>query len=183
MKRSKSIGLVTMGVSVIALTACEEPQVDALVFDNLQQCLADQDLTREQCETNYSEARNRHVATAPKYTSQQACEADFGSAQCEQAPQQTQSGGSVFMPLMMGYMMGSMLSGPSRVATQPLYRSKDNPGNFRTADNKKVAGKTGLTKAPASVTKPPTTKTRTVRRNGFGATAARSAGRTRSYGG
>ena len=44
MKRSKSIGLITMGASVIALTACDEPKVDALVFDTLQQCLADKDL-------------------------------------------------------------------------------------------------------------------------------------------
>ena len=175
MKRSKSIGLVTMGVSVIALTACEEPQVDALVFDNLQQCLADQDLTREQCETNYSEARNRHVATAPKYTSQQACEADFGSTQCEEAPQRTQSGGSVFMPLMMGYMMGSMLGGRSGVVSQPLYRSADDSKTYRTADNKKVGTTTGKTQVAKSATRAPTMKTSTVSRGGFG-TRARTTG-------
>lgn len=171
MKRSKSIGLVTMGVSVIALTACEEPQVDALVFDTLQQCLADQDLTREQCETNYNDARNRHVATAPKYTSQQACEADFGSAQCEQAPQRTQSGGSVFMPLMMGYMMGSMIGGRSGVVSQPLYRSADDSKTYRTADNKKVGTTTGKTQVARSATRAPSTKTSTVSRGGFGARA------------
>ena len=171
MKRSKSIGLVTMGVSVIALTACEEPQVDALVFDTLQQCLADQDLTREQCETNYAEARNRHIAASPKYTSQEACEADFGAAQCEQAPQRTQSGGSVFMPLMMGYMMGSMLSGRNGVVSQPLYRSADDSKTYRTADNRKIGTTTGRTQVAQSATRAPSVKTSTVSRGGFGAKA------------
>lgn len=171
MKRSRSIGLVTMGAGMIALTACEEPPVDALVFDSLQQCLADNDLTREQCEANYQEALRGHVATAPKYASKQACEADFGTEKCEQAPQQTQSGGSVFMPLMMGYMMGSMLAGRSGVATQPLYRSADDSKTWRTADNQKVGTTTGRTQVARSVTRAPTVKTSTVARGGFGASA------------
>ena len=171
MKRSKSIGLVTMGAGVIALTACDEPKVDALVFDTLQQCLADQDLTREQCETNYQEALKRHVATAPKYASREACETDFGAEKCEQAPQQTQSGGSVFMPLMMGYMMGSMLGNRSGVASQPLYRSADDSKTYRTADNQKVGTTTGKTQVARSVTKAPSAKTSTVTRGGFGASA------------
>lgn len=155
---------------MIALTACEEPQVDALVFDSVQQCLADNELPREQCESNYAEARRQHVQTAPKYTSQEACEADFGSEQCEQAPQRTQSGGSVFMPLMMGYMMGSML-GRSGVATQPLYRSADDSKTWRTADNQKVGTTTGRTQVARSATRPPSVKTSTVARGGFGASA------------
>jgi uncharacterized protein YgiB involved in biofilm formation len=172
MKRSKSIGLVTMGVSVIALTACEEPQVDALVFDSLEQCLADQDTSREICEANFQEARQRHVASSPKYTSQEACEADFGTEQCEQAPQRTQSGGSVFMPLMMGYMMGSMLGGArSGVVSQPLYRSADDSRTYRTADNQKVGTTTGRTQVARSATGAPSVKRSTVSRGGFGARA------------
>ena len=182
MKRSRSLKLALMSASVLTLSACDNAE-DVAIFENLEQCVSQDGFSREACETNMETAQKEHVRVAPKYNSVADCEADFGAAKCEIAPQQTSSGGSIFMPLMMGYMMGSMLSGPSRVATQPLYRSKDNPGNFRTADNKKVAGKTGLAKAPASATKPPTTKTRTVRRNGFGATASRSAGRARSYGG
>jgi uncharacterized protein YgiB involved in biofilm formation len=171
MKRSKSIGLITMGVSVIALTACDEPKVDALVFDTLQQCLADQDLTREQCEANYNAAREQHVAVAPKYTSREACETDFGAEKCEQAPQRTQSGGSVFMPLMMGYMMGSMLGNRGAVAPQPLYRSADDSKTYRTADNQKVGTTTGRTQVASAAARAPAVKTSTVSRGGFGATA------------
>ena len=171
MKRSKSIGLITMGASVIALTACDEPKVDALVFDTLQQCLADKDLTREQCEANYNAALKQHVAVSPKYTSREACEADFGAEKCEQAPQQTQSGGSVFMPLMMGYMMGSMLANRGGVAPQPLYRSADDSKTYRTADNQKVGTTTGRTQVASSAARAPSVKTSTVARGGFGASA------------
>lgn len=171
MKRSKSIGLITMGISVIALTACDEPKVEALVFDDLQQCLADKDLTREQCESNYNAAKDQHAAVAPKYASQAACEADFGAEKCEQAPQRTESGGSVFMPLMMGYMMGSMMANRGSVAPQPLYRSADDSKTYRTADNKKIGTTTGRTQIAQSAARAPAMKTSTVSRGGFGASA------------
>lgn len=171
MKRSKTIGLVAMSASVIALTACEEPAVDAAVFETLSQCLANQDVDRTQCEADFKAAKSQHVQVAPKYTSRQDCEADFGAQQCETAPQQTQSGGSVFMPLMMGYMMGSMLSGRSGFGSQPLYRSKDDPKSYRTADNKKVGNQIGRTQVARSATRTPSVKSSTVSRGGFGARA------------
>ena len=172
MKRSKSIGLVMMGVSAIALTACEEQQVDALVYDGVQQCYADGEMTREQCETDYKAAQVAHIQAAPKYTSVDACQADFGPENCEQAPQRTSSGGSVFMPMMMGYMMGSMLSGRrSGVAAQPLYRSADDAKSYRTADNKKVGRATGRTQVAKSAAAAPRAKTRTTSRGGSGRSA------------
>jgi uncharacterized protein YgiB involved in biofilm formation len=178
MKRSKSIALVMMSASTIALSACDEPTVDAAVFDTLEQCISDPVISESQCRSEFAVAKQQHVKAAPKYTSKTDCEADFGAAQCEQAPQRTQSGGSVFMPLMMGYMMGSMLSGGRRgVASQPLYRSTDDPKNYRTADNKKIGGKTGATKVAQSAARSPSVKTSTVSRGGFGA-RARSTGFT-----
>jgi len=171
MKRSKSVALLAMGASVIALTACDEPQVDALVFDSLQQCLANQDVPREQCEADFQAARSQHAQVAPKYASQQACETDFGAANCETAPQQTQSGGSIFMPLMMGYMMGSMLNRGAGVTPQPLYRSADDAKTYRTADNRTVAKQTGPVQVAKAATRAPTMKTSTVSRGGFGASA------------
>jgi uncharacterized protein YgiB involved in biofilm formation len=178
MKRSKTIALVMMSASTIALSACDEPTVDAAVFDTLEQCISDPVISESQCRSEFAVAKQQHVKAAPKYTSKTDCEADFGAAQCEQAPQRTQSGGSVFMPLMMGYMMGSMLSGGRRgVASQPLYRSTDDPKNYRTADNKKIGGKTGATKVAQSAARSPSVKTSTVSRGGFGA-RARSTGFT-----
>ena len=79
------------------------------------------------------------------------------------------------MPMMMGYMMGSMLGGRRGMMPQPLYRSMDDTKNFRTGDNQRVSSKTGLTKVSKGLTRMPSTKMRTIRRGGFGA-AARSVG-------
>lgn len=174
-KRSQSIALVMMGVSAIVLSACEEKQVDAMVYENLQQCINDPMMQRDQCEANFAAAQAQHTKVSPKYTSRADCEADFGANQCEDAPgYRTREGGSIFMPVMMGYMMGSMLGGRG-VASQPLYRSTDDPKNYRTADNRKVGGQTGATKVAQSAARSPSVKTSTVRRGGFGA-------RARSYG-
>ena len=115
MKRSKSVRLVAMGTGLLLVAACEEAKVDTALFESVQQCTG-LGFTAQECEANYREAQRNHVNVAPKYTAKADCEADFGSTQCEVAPQRTSSGGSVFMPLMAGYMMGSMLSGGRRGA-------------------------------------------------------------------
>ena len=174
MKRwnSISVGLL-MGVSAIALTACEEPKVDAAVYESLQQCINDPDVSREQCEQNYKEARSQHAAVAPKYTSQADCQADFGAGRCEQAPYRSSSGGSIFMPLMMGYMMGSMIGGRRSMMSQPLYRSAASPNTFRTADNMSAGSKTGRTRVTRSATTRPSFKSSTISRGGFGRSGRR----------
>ena len=174
MKRHRSIFVsLLMGASMIALSACEEPTVDAAVFENLQQCLDNPDMDPDQCRTNFADARNQHAAVAPKYSAVEDCEADFGSERCEAAPYRTSSGGSVFMPLMRGYMMGSMLGGRGAVAAQPLYRSADDRKSFRTADNRKVGGATGRTQVARSTASRPSAKSSTIRRGGFGASGSR----------
>ncbi|NVK17057.1 MAG: DUF1190 domain-containing protein [Methylocystaceae bacterium] len=185
MKRSKSLKLALMGATILTMTACDNPDEVAAIFEDVDECAKYEGQDLDQCRQGWEEAKQEHIRTAPKYTSVADCQADFGEGQCEQAPQQTTSGGSVFMPMMMGYMMGSMLSGGGRsnVATQPLYRSADDPKTFRTGDNQKVSSKTGVQKVPSTVTSRPTTKTSTVRRGGFGTTAARTTSSTRSYGG
>ena len=175
MKRSRSIALVMMGAGTIALTACEEPQVDASIFENVEQCVDQPGASRAACEEAFAIAEQQHAAVAPKYTDRESCEADFGAEQCEQAPEQAQGGGSIFMPLMMGYMMGSMIGGRAGMAAQPLYRSADDPKNFRTADNRSVGATTGRTTVPRAAAAAPSVKSETVARGGFGE-RARSVG-------
>ena len=174
MKRWNSISLaLLMGVSAIALTACEEPTVEAAIFESLEQCINDPDVSREQCELNYKEARGQHAAVAPKYTSEADCQADFGAGRCEQAPYRSSSGGSIFMPLMMGYMMGSMIGGRRSMMSQPLYRSASSPNTFRTADNRSAGSKTGRTQVARSATTRPSFKSSTISRGGFGRSGRR----------
>ena len=170
MKRWSSIPVVLLAsVSLIGLTGCEGPRVEAAVFENLAQCLDDTTMSRGECEQNYKEAQDQHAAVAPKYSSQADCQADFGAGQCEEAPYRTSSGGSMFMPLMMGYMMGSMIGGRRSMMSQPLYRSAANPTSFRTADNRSVGSATGRTQVARSATSRPTFKSSTIKRGGFGA--------------
>ena len=172
-KLKTKAGTLAMGVSLLALTACEEPKVEAAIFENVQQCISNGDATPEQCEQNFREAKTQHAAVAPKYASLSDCQSDFGAEKCEQAPYRTSSGGSVFMPLMAGYMMGSLLGGGRRMAPQPLYRQASSPGTFRTADNRSISNKTGRSKVARSATSRPSVKTQTRSRGGFGASGRR----------
>lgn len=178
MKRSKSVKLVAMGTGLLLVAACEEAKVDTALFESVKECTG-LGFSEKECAANFKQAQQTHILASPKYTSQADCEADFGAEKCEVAPQRTTSGGSVFMPLMAGYMMGSILSGGGR--GQPLYRSRGDAGTFRTADNKAVGNTTGRTKVAQSTTRTPATKTRTTSRGGFGKNA-RSPVR-RSFGG
>ena len=78
-------------------------------------------------------------------------------------------GGSVFMPLMAGFMMGQMMGG--RAYTQPLYRSRDDSKNFRTANNRSVGAAVGRTQVSERAAARPAQKLYTQQRGGFGARA------------
>ncbi len=171
MKRSKSVALTLMGASAIALQACEQNNVEAEVFQNLQSCIDAKDLTEAQCKEVYRDAVSEHVQSAPRYSSAEQCEAEHGAEACQQ---QTAGGGSIFMPLMMGYMAGRMLGGGYGNAN-PLYRDAKSPGNFRTADNKTVPAKFGKTTLPKWASQSTRTRTQSASRGGFGSS-------TRSYG-
>jgi uncharacterized protein YgiB involved in biofilm formation len=173
-KSRSSIAISLMvSVSLIALTACDEPKVDASVFKDMEQCKNDPMMRSGQCEASFKEARGQHASVAPKYATKADCQADFGDEKCETAPYQTSSGGSVFMPMMMGYMMGSMLGGRSSMMSQPLYRSSKNPSAFRTADNRNVGSTTGRTSVAKSATSRPSFKKSTMSRGGFGSSGGR----------
>ena len=62
------------------------------------------------------------LAEAPRFGRKQQCEQEFGAGNCES--RQEAGGGSFFMPMMMGYMMGNMMGGNR--FSQPVYRG---PGN------------------------------------------------------
>jgi uncharacterized protein YgiB involved in biofilm formation len=171
MKRSQGIRLVLMGSVALSLAACEEPEIDAAVFDSVEQCIKIDGFTEAQCREQYQIAAAKHEAVAPKYSNREDCEADFGAENCQSSERYTGNGGSgIFLPLFAGYMMGRALGGGG-VAAQPLYKSADDRNTFRTADNKKVGAKTGPVKVAKSATRAPAQKLYTSSRGGFGARA------------
>lgn len=203
MKRSKKAALVlTVPVATLLIAGCEK-EVQGMVYSNPEECSAG-GWNTEQCEAEYAEAKALHPQVAPKYVNKEECEADFGEGKCETAPQQTASGGSFFMPMMMGYLAGQMMNrggasfqqpgaastgtnaptagsnttaagakpaaAGASVPTQPLYKSRDDRGTYRTAHNAPVAKGTGPVSLKPSQVQP--RAGRLVRRGGFGQQAA-----------
>ncbi len=186
MKRSKKAALVLMvPAATLLMAGCgEEREQAAVVFSNPSECAQSLVVGSAQCEADYAAAQALHPQVAPKYISQQECETDFGSGQCETAPHQTSSGGSVFMPMMMGFLAGQLMGGAGAgagaqnlqagnqrgIPSQPLYKSRDDRSTFRTATNQPVAKGIGPISLRPAQMQPKVGQV--VRRGGFGQQAA-----------
>lgn len=182
MKRSRRISLVLMGTATIALAACDDTE-QAGVFSSVEECKASGIYTEEHCNSSLDEAKKQHAKVAPKFSTLEDCEAEFGPGRCSsphgsQAVQQGGGSGSFWMPLMMGYLVGKALNN-----SQPLYRPYERPqtgysggsgswGGWRTGDNVQVSDRTGAQTVSSSATRASTPKTTTVSRGGFGARAS-----------
>lgn len=186
MKRSKKVALILMvPTTTFMLASCGEDPKEVVVFNNPNECASMvSTMSAEQCIADYQAAKALHPQVAPKYANKSECETDFGAGQCETAPPQTTGSSGFFMPMMMGYMAGQMLSrqgggqatgaaaGAARngVNTQPLYKSSDDRGTLRTASNVPVARQSGSTFIRPSQAQPRAGQM--VRRGGFGSQAA-----------
>ncbi|VEA70220.1 Protein of uncharacterised function (DUF1190) [Serratia rubidaea] len=111
--RSYRMAPVALAISaVFMLAGCEKSDETVSLYQNADDCSRANPSMSEQCTTAYNNALKEAEKTAPKYASREDCVAEFGEAQCTQAPAQagmaaeSQSSGSFWMPLMAGYMMG-----------------------------------------------------------------------------
>ena len=184
--------------ATLMLAGCGEEREQAMVFSSVNECETSSLVAPEQCRADFAEAAALHPTVAPKYVSREACETDFGAASCEPVQvegQQQASSGGMFMPLMMGYLAGRMLSGgqapqagqapntnqpaaatKTKVANQPLYKSRDDRGTFRTAANTPVSKGIGPISLRPSQVAPKAGQL--VNRGGFGSQAAMRASNT-----
>ena len=204
-KRSRHVALFLAGSAIMALSACEDDKVDAQAFPDLQSCItaAQNDglwFTEDDCRAQFAAAEQEHLETAPRYESRELCEQEHGAGACGADPAATaaadpnapaagqQGGGFSFMPLLVGYMMGSMLSRGGGIFSQPMVRT---PGGYSTpSGNQTFASNTGsgrvpattFNRAPATVGKAPMTRAQVAQRGGFGAGSTARTG-SRSFGG
>ncbi|MDV7143873.1 DUF1190 domain-containing protein [Tropicimonas sp. TH_r6] len=192
-KRSRTVALCILGAAAFTLSGCREEQVDAQAFPDLESCKeaaagGDGLLTAADCEAAIAEAEQLHVETAPRYDSLEVCESQHGEGACGSEEAVASGGsGSIFMPLLTGYLIGNMLSGRGGYArSQPMYRTAD--GKFANASGSNVysgnSGKAKLganqfTKPPTTIGKTPMTKASVASRGGFGKTGGARGG----YGG
>jgi len=130
--RSSRMTPVALAVSaVFMLSGCEKTDETVSLYQNADDCSKANPSGSAQCVAAYDAAKKDAEKTAPKYASREDCIAEFGEGQCTQTPAQAgvasaegQSSGSMWMPLMAGYMMGRMMSGGA-YAQQPLFSSKN----------------------------------------------------------
>jgi uncharacterized protein YgiB involved in biofilm formation len=110
MKRSTAILLGATGVVLVGAwlgrEPKREPEADALVFASVAECLNAGALSREACENEFAAARESHQSTAPRFTSANECESQYGSGSCQPA---TIAGTSYFIPAMAGALIASQL--------------------------------------------------------------------------
>lgn len=198
-KRSRHVALLLAGAAVLTLAACEDDKVDAQAFPDLDSCIAAAQkdglwFTEEDCRTQFAAAEKTHLETAPRYESQELCEQQHGEGACgaDPAAQQQQGGGGFsFMPLLVGYMMGSMLSRGGGVFSQPMVRTPtgySTPSGNQTFASNTGAGRVSATtfnRAPTTLGQPPMSRAQVAQRGGFGAgaTARTPTGGTRGFGG
>jgi uncharacterized protein YgiB involved in biofilm formation len=205
-KRSKTARLIMMVPAAgLILTGCGEEAVEVQVYNTPDECAAYYN-PPAQCQAAFAEAKALHPQVAPRYSNKTECETDFGRGQCESAPviasnatqtepqAQSQQSSGFFMPMMMGFMAGQMLNrgglagqapqtatkSATPVASQPLYKSRDDRQTFRTATNTAVASQPGATRIKPSAVQPKPAAM--ARRGGFGAQAAKRSSRS-SFGG
>ncbi|MEO5373095.1 MAG: DUF1190 domain-containing protein [Alphaproteobacteria bacterium] len=198
MKRSNRLRLLLMGPATLALAACDEEPQQAGVFSTVEECVESKTYTESFCRESLEEAKKQHPKVAPKFSSREECEAQYGPGRCDspyggssaQSAQSASSGGgSVWMPLMMGFLAGKVLGN-----SQPLYQGYQGYpqrreeqqggagggyrsgagswGGWQTGDNVKVANRTGVQTVEGSAFRSSTPKTSTVSRGGFGSRAS-----------
>lgn len=177
---------VALAVSAVFLLAgCEQSDETVSMYQNADDCSKANPGQSAQCTTAFNNAKQEAEKTAPKYASREECVAEFGEGQCQQSAAQASTGGSFWMPLMAGYMMGRMMSGGG-YAQQPLFSSRapNSPANGKFVDasgrsyGAATPGRT--TTVPKSAMTPKPATTTTVTRGGFGETVAKQASMQRS---
>lgn len=162
MKKSRAIRLVLLGGAGFALAGCDEaPPSDARFFADADDCAAVYD--QAICEQALAESEVMFAAEAPQYSRKEECEAEFGAGNCESRQSASGTGsGSFFVPMMMGYMLGSAFR-------QPVYRGPDNRAMVRSGGTAYSVGR--FAGAGRATTFQPAQATR-VQRGGLGTTSS-----------
>lgn len=194
-KRSSSIALTTMmaGAASLNVAACDSStpanwndgnagrgQVEAFQYASLEACKTADEVSDADCDKGWAAAQADDEKNGPRYQDRGTCEEVYGDGNC--VPRNTSSG-SVFGPLLTGFIIGQMLDGGGRgyYRGTGLYRRDDRYGGGYTTTwgggiNRDYA--TGRTTISRSSIEPPDafrqapakvqTRTSVVSRGGFG---------------
>jgi uncharacterized protein YgiB involved in biofilm formation len=123
MNRPNAFKLSLLGVTALTLVACSEAEDDVLAYDDVEACIQSSQVDEAVCRSEFAKAQKLHTEVAPRYSGANQCYSDFGYNRCYR------SGGSVWLPFMMGYMLAPR-GGAGYIASQPLYRASAPPNLF-----------------------------------------------------
>jgi uncharacterized protein YgiB involved in biofilm formation len=183
-RRSAAIGLSALTLTG-GLVACDQAKDTPMkVYASAQDCQT-AGTEWNTCNTAYQQASAEHLKSAPRYQTREECLKQT-DGDCSEISDRGST--PMFMPLMAGFMMGQMLSGP-RYVSHPIYGGRD--GGFYSGgvrvdprqDNQRQGGGSGGSGAagglfsrralPSEVSAPMTSEgrmssSRGVMRGGFG---------------
>lgn len=186
MKRSRALTLLSMGASVLALTACgnNSELLPAKVYASVEECVADGARDKAQCETAMMAAEDAYEAAYPKFESEAQCEDIAGEGNCEK--DRPSSRDHQWRPSMVGFLIGSAIG--SRVQPQPVLPNASSTSGYSTAAGVAIVRSGATASVPASAaaraTSAQVTRVATSARGGFGSSAVAhaSTGGSRSGG-
>lgn len=182
-KQKKSFRLKPLAAivaSALILAACgdntKEQMEEVSMYRNVEECVRYNPDAKSLCETTFAQATQEAIDTAPRFATREDCVAEFGEAGCQVAPVNQenataqQSSGSMWMPLMAGFLFGRMMGGGFN-AHKPLYSPQNGPNKGSMFDS---SGKNFGSAAPGTKFKvnptdmKPGQPGQTMRRGGFG---------------
>lgn len=163
MRRSRRVATLVAGGALVGatLTGCDPAQEEVRIYPTAESCAVER--TPAECDAAFQQAEREHLATAPRFRTNEECEAAMGEGACTVV--QNNTGTGFFMPLMMGYMLGRTLGAP-----RPIYVDRDgfarSPGGVL---GRIPGGRTTLARGPIGADVPRAAATGTSR-GGFGST-------------
>lgn len=164
--KTAAIALVGAVAIYFLILASGEDEEQVLVYETVEECVASGENAESECREEFAKAEKLHEEVAPRYADESACRSRYDGCY-----RRNSGGSSFFVPFMLGYMLAPR--GSRFAYTQPLYRTPSD-GRFYTAGNGRVgvASASGRASVAKSQATPPTARTRTVSRGGFGKRAA-----------
>lgn len=189
--RSRTVALTILGAAAFTVAGCRDEQVEAQAFPDLASCQAAAGdgglVTADQCAQAFSEAEALHAEAAPRYESLAVCEEQHGAGNCGSEDQQVSQGGSgsIFMPLLAGYLIGSMLgrAGGGMAASQPMYRTAQGgftnaagTTNFGSNAGRASMSQQNFARPAATAGQAPMTRATAASRGGFGGASSARGG-------
>jgi uncharacterized protein YgiB involved in biofilm formation len=181
MKFAATAAILLSGVALLVSCGKKE-EVEAAVYESPAACAdarnasdtlkgvsGSAEKNRSDCESEWQTAKAEQQRSAPAYNSMSDCLSEFKTG-CEPTTAHHSTGSGHFMPLMTGYMLGSMRSGSGyNMPTQPAYFSQSKSG-FVNSNGSVLSKAFGRTRIDTSsdAFRPAPARSTTLSRGGFG---------------